>query len=183
MAVKKTKGSLSAHAEQRITRAWREMRRGAAMGPYQDLLYREVVAEGLPLGLIDALDLLVKRNRIRMVDFARALRIEKSTATRALDRLESGGFAQRKSVSAKGQGQAVVVQVTPRARALQERLSRRRAYLLGQILAEFSAHEVEVLADVMERFVAGMDRGGAEAYQEREAERLRELAAPTKPRR
>jgi DNA-binding MarR family transcriptional regulator len=180
---KRAKRSLSASAEQRITRAWREMRRGAAMGPYQDLLYREVVAEGLPLGLIDALDLLVKRNRIRMVDFARALRIEKSTATRALDRLESAGFAQRKSVAAKGQGQAVVVQVTPRARALQERLSRRRAYLLGQILAEFSAAEVQVLADVMERFVAGMDRVVAEAYQEREAQRLRELAAPEKPRR
>ncbi|MFO1313849.1 MAG: MarR family transcriptional regulator [Burkholderiales bacterium] len=135
-----------------IVFAWREMRRGVAMGAYRDLLF-----EGLELSALDALDLLVARDRLRMTDFANALRIEKSTATRALDRLESAGLAERTTVDAARARRAVVVRITKKGRLLQAKLVRRRVQLLREMTREFTTQEVVVLGDLLDRLVQGID--------------------------
>ncbi len=136
----------------RIVFAWREMRRGVAMGAYRDLLF-----EGLELSALDALDLLVARDGLRMTDFANALRIEKSTATRALDRLESAGLAERTTVDAANTRRAVIVRITKKGRLLQAKLVRRRVQLLRAMTRKFSAQEVIALGDLLERLVSGID--------------------------
>jgi DNA-binding MarR family transcriptional regulator len=136
----------------RIVFAWREMRRGVAMGAYRDLLF-----EGLELSALDALDLLVARDGLRMTDFANALRIEKSTATRALDRLESAGLAERTTVDAANARRAVIVRITKKGRLLQAKLVRRRVQLLRAMTRKFSAQEIIVLGDLLERLVSGID--------------------------
>lgn len=127
------------------------MRRGVAGGAYRDLL-----SEGLEDTAVDALDLLVARDGLRMTDVASALRIEKSTATRALDRLESAGLAERTSVDAAAR-RSVIVRITRKGRLLQERLVRRRVQLLRAMMRTFSAREVIVLAELLERLVMGID--------------------------
>jgi len=144
----------------RIVFAWREMRRGVAMGTYRDLLF-----EGLDLGALDALDLLVARNRLRMIEFAGALRIEKSTATRALDRLESAGLAERESVVENANGRSVIVHITERGRALHTKLLRRRVQLLKQMTHDFTPQEIVVLGKLLDRLVAGIDHVVAQAQR------------------
>lgn len=136
----------------RIVFAWREMRRGVAMGAYRDLLF-----EGLDLSALDALDLLVTHDRLRMIDFAHALRIEKSTATRALDRLESAGLAERITVATANARRSVIVRITTKGRLLQAKLVRRRVQLLRAMTRRFTGDEVIVLGDLLERLVAGID--------------------------
>jgi DNA-binding MarR family transcriptional regulator len=136
----------------RIVFAWREMRRGVAMGAYRDLLF-----EGLDLSALDALDLLVTRDRIRMIDLASALRIEKSTATRALDRLESAGLAARFNVATANARRSVIVRITPKGRALQAKLVRRRIQLLRAMTRDFTTEEIIVLGDLLDRLVGGID--------------------------
>lgn len=152
----------------RIVFSWREMRRGVAMGAYQDLLF-----EGLDLGALDALDLLIARNRMRMIEFAGALRVEKSTATRALDRLESAGLAERESVVVSAKRRSVIVHITERGRALHAKLLDRRVQLLKQMTHDFSPEDILVLGRLLERLVAGIDHVVAQAQQatrERHAE-------------
>ena len=136
----------------RIVFAWREMRRGVAMGAYRDLLF-----EGLELSALDALDLLVARDGLRMTDFANALRIEKSSATRALDRLETAGLAERTTVDAAHTRRSVIVRITKKGRLLQAKLVRRRVQLLRAMTRKFTAQEVIVLGDLLERLVSGID--------------------------
>lgn len=145
---------------ERVVFAWREMRRGVAMSAYQDLLF-----EGLDLGAIDALDLLAARDRIRMIDFASALRIEKSTATRALDRLESAGLAERESVVGTANGRSVIVHITEHGRQLQTKLLRRRVLLLKQMTHDFRPGEIIVLGELLDRLVAGIDHVVAKAQR------------------
>jgi DNA-binding MarR family transcriptional regulator len=136
----------------RIVFAWREMRRGVAMGAYRDLLF-----EGLELSALDALDLLVAHDRLRMIEFANALRIEKSTATRALDRHESAGLAERVTVANPNARRSVIVRITKKGRLLQAKMVRRRVQLLRLMTRRFSGEEVIVLGDLLERLVAGID--------------------------
>ncbi len=130
------------------------------MSAYQDLLF-----EGLDLGAIDALDLLAARDRIRMIDFASALRIEKSTATRALDRLESAGLAERESVIGRANGRSVIVRITGHGRRLQAKLLRRRVLLLKQMTHGFRPGEIIALGDLLERLVTGIDHVVAKAQR------------------
>jgi len=143
---------------QKVIFAWREMRRGVAMGAYRDLLF-----EGLDLGALDALDLLVARDRVRMIDFATALRIEKSTATRAVDRLESAGLALRQTVNEPTLRPAVFVSITRQGRALHDKLLLRRVQLLKQMTHDFTPTEIVVLGGLLERLVRGIDHVVAQA--------------------
>lgn len=150
---------------QKVIFAWREMRRGVAMGAYRDLLF-----EGLDLGALDALDLLVAKDRVRMIDFASALRIEKSTATRAVDRLESAGLALRQTVNEPARRPAVFVNITRSGRALHEKLLLRRVQLLKQMTHDFTPAEIVTLGGLLERLVLGIDHVVAEARRATDAD-------------
>jgi DNA-binding MarR family transcriptional regulator len=139
----------------RIARAWRELRRGAAMGKLRETTF---VAGGEPLepGQLDSLDLLVQRDEWRMSELADALRVDPSTATRAVQRLEKVGLAQRQPCGVDGR--VVIVSATPEGRDRHAVFSTGRRALLKSLLEEFDPSERDQLAELLERFVGALDR-------------------------
>lgn len=138
----------------RVGLAWRELRRGAATLGIRKLLYA-----GLPLeleqGQADTLLLLVREGEQRMRQVAEGLRVDRSTATRAVDRLVEAGLAER--IAAHGDGRGVVVRATPAGAELHDALVERYRGFLGAVLDAFEPHEREQLADLLERMVARLD--------------------------
>lgn len=75
----------------RIGLAWIEIRRGASTGALRDYLFG-TGEDALDQGQSDTLDLLVTRPAWRMSELAEALRVDPSTATRAIQRLVTKGW-------------------------------------------------------------------------------------------
>ena len=90
-----------------------------------------------------------------MTDFADALRVDPSSATRAIDRLESLGLAER--VKATDDKRVVMVRGTPEGRRLMRTINRSRAGGLQRLLESFEPHEREEFAEYLERFVESID--------------------------
>lgn len=121
----------------------------------------------LDLGQIDTLDLLAQAESWRMRDLATALRVDASTATRAVDRLVTAGLAERTRPSADAR--AVAVALTPLGRERHAAVMARRRIAMDRILVGFSAEERGTLADLLERLVAGVDAlAAAEATRDGE---------------
>ncbi|MFZ9627954.1 MAG: MarR family winged helix-turn-helix transcriptional regulator [Ilumatobacteraceae bacterium] len=145
----------------RIGLAWREIRRGASTGPLREFLYStdaiavSLDAEQIELGQVDTLDLLVQRPTWRMSELAEALRVEPSTATRAVQRLEKSGLAARQPSSDDGRG--VTVHVTADGQTVHAAIAARRTELFTYLLTSFEPAELPVLADLLERFVTAVD--------------------------
>jgi DNA-binding MarR family transcriptional regulator len=98
-----------------------------------------------------------------MAELADALRVDRSTATRLVDRLVRAGVVDRRETSSDGRG--VLVVTTPRGEALYEELSDRRRTMLFAVLEHFDQRDRRHLAELLERLVAGIDhfterRGG-----------------------
>lgn len=140
--------------EKRIGVAWRELRRGASMGDFRAYLYG-VGPDALDLGQVDTLDLLAQAESWRMRDLAAALRVDASTATRAVDRLVAFGLAERTRPASDAR--AVEVALTPAGRERHDALVQRRRQAMDRILATFAAEERAELADLLERLIAGVD--------------------------
>jgi DNA-binding MarR family transcriptional regulator len=138
----------------RIGTAWVEIRRGAAMSAVRDHLFG-TGDDALEQGQMDTLDLLALQPQWRMSELAEALRIDPSTATRAVQRLVAAGLAGRKQCD--DDGRVVMVCITAAGRERHADVNTRRAEVMGHMLAAFSAAERPVLADMLERFVAAVD--------------------------
>ena len=80
----------------RIGTAWKELRRGAAMVAVRDYFFA-ADEDSLEPGQMDTLDLLAQQPAWRMSELAEALRVDPSTATRAVQRLVRAGLAERGS--------------------------------------------------------------------------------------
>lgn len=137
--------------EHRVGVAWRELRRGASMMRFRELLY----GDELEMGQVDALDLLVQHGTSRMRDLADALRVDASTATRTVNRLVRAGLVER--VPDPDDARGVRVRISDRGEELQAALAERRLHLLEQVLAGFAPDELAQLADLLERLVEGVD--------------------------
>ncbi len=137
----------------RIGRAWTELRRGASMSGIRH--YIRGVDEELAQGQLDALDLLVRRDRT-MRGLAERLRIDPSTATRAVQSLVADGLAER--YPSPDDGRVVMVRITAAGRQLRASADARRSHVMAQLLGEFSPEERSDLAGMLERFVGAMDR-------------------------
>lgn len=124
------------------------------MQALRPLLYGEG-PDVLDLGQVDALDLLAERGSCRMTELAEALRVDASTATRAVDRLVAEGLARRGA--ATDDRRAVVVQLSDEGAARHAALAARRRKVVERILEPFSSGELERLADLLERLVASVD--------------------------
>ena len=107
----------------RIGTAWKELRRGAAMVAVRDYFYA-ADEDSIEPGQMDTLDLLVQQPAWRMSELAEALRVDPSTATRAVHRLVRAGLADRGSGAADGR---VVMVSVDRRRAPAPRRDRPRA--------------------------------------------------------
>jgi len=139
----------------RIALAWRELRRGAAGVTLRSHL---VGTDGPPLeqAQLDALEILAsERGGFRMSEFADALRVDPSTATRAITRLERHGLAER--IAAEDDKRIVTARVTPQGRRMVERVGKLRAIGMQRLLDAFDADEREQFADYLERFVESID--------------------------
>jgi DNA-binding MarR family transcriptional regulator len=138
-----------------IGASWVQIRRGAAMGALRDYLLG-TGDEALEQGQMDSLDLLAREPSWRMSELAEALRIDPSTATRAVQRLVSSGLAVRSSNDEDGR--VVMVEITDAGRARHAEVNARRGLLMTHMLGAFTPEERPVLADMLQRFVAAVDQ-------------------------
>jgi len=131
-----------------------QIRRGAG-GTLRDYLLG-TGEESLEQGQMDSLDLLARRPSWRMSDLAEALRIDPSTATRAVQRLVTAGLAVRTPNDDDGRG--VMVEITDAGRSRHADANARRGLLMTHMLSAFTPEERPVLADMLDRFVAAVDQ-------------------------
>ncbi len=129
--------------------AWRDIRR--LRGPRT--IGRDLLDDGGPpleTGELDTLGVVGGLGPCRMSELADALRVEPSTATRAVDRLQRRGLVTRGKAAADGR--CVEVALTPTGRRAFDELTRRRRELLIGVLDHFDAAEQQQLADLLPRF-------------------------------
>lgn len=138
----------------RIAASWSEIRRGAGMGAVRDYLFG-AGDDRLDQGQMDSLDLLAQQPTWRMSELAEALRVDPSTATRAVQRLVNVGLATRRP--SHDDGRVVMVEITDAGRDRHSDVARRRMALMTYMLKAFDPAERRVLADMLERFVAAVD--------------------------
>jgi DNA-binding MarR family transcriptional regulator len=137
----------------RIGRAWIEMRRGAGALALRAYLFgRE---KPLEQGQMDALDLLARRNDRPMKELAARLRVDPSTATRAVQRLEADGLVER--YPSPEDGRVVLVRITEEGTRRHAEVAARRSTAMMYILSEFDPDDRARLADLLERFVLSVD--------------------------
>lgn len=142
----------------RIVLAWRELRRGASGAILRAYL---LGPDGPPLeqAQLDALEILVATppgaEGWRMSDFADALRVDPSTATRAIVRLEHHGLADR--TRADDDRRIVIARATTRGRRMVERVVANRAIGMQRLLEPFDDTERIQFADHLDRFVSSID--------------------------
>ena len=138
----------------RIGRAWREIRRGSTAGQARDAIFG-VGGSAIEPGQMDALELLIVVDSCRMGDLAEYLRIDPSTATRAVQRLIKDNLAER--VQHAGDGRVVAIAATERGRRIHSEVNERRRAILLAVMNDFEPEERFVLADLMERFTLSVD--------------------------
>jgi DNA-binding MarR family transcriptional regulator len=137
----------------RIGRAWIEMRRGAGASALRAYLFgRE---KPLEQGQMDALDLLSRRNDRPMKELAARLRVDPSTATRAVQRLEADGLVER--YTSPQDGRVVLVRITEEGTRRHDEVAARRSTAMMHILSEFDPGERAQLATLLDRFVESVD--------------------------
>jgi DNA-binding MarR family transcriptional regulator len=143
---------------QRIGLAWRELRRGAAMASLRDRLFGAGL-DSLEPGQYDTLDALVQRPAWRMSEIAEALRVDPSTATRAVQRLARSGLAERRP--SREDGRVVMVSASEAGRRRHEAIALYRRAFMTDVLSEFDEVERRQLADLLDRLVRSLDRAAA----------------------
>lgn len=137
----------------RIGTAWIELRRGAAANALRTYLFgREAPLEQ---GQMDALDLLSRRDHRPMKELAARLRVEPSTATRAMQRLEADGLVER--FTSPADGRVVLVRITEEGRRRHSEVAARRSTAMMHILSEFEPDERATFADLLDKFVRSLD--------------------------
>lgn len=142
-------------AVRRIALAWRELRRGASGAVLRTHLLGPD-GPALEQTQLDALEILASTpNGARMSNFADALRVDPSTATRAITRLERHGLAER--VTSETDRRVVTARATAEGQRTIKRVSRLRAIGMERLLEPFDGAEREQFADYLERFVSSID--------------------------
>jgi DNA-binding MarR family transcriptional regulator len=139
--------------------AVRELRRATGTARFRDSIFGDLNV--LDIGQQDALEVVVTLEGARMSDVASALRVDPSTATRAIARLEALGLVERRADPADGR--SVIAVATDDGQALLARLHERGRDSLGRLYDRFDETELEVLAELLERLVSGVDELADEA--------------------
>lgn len=128
----------------RIAASWRDLRR----------IKQREWSTPMPLGQIDTLDVVSRIGPCSMLELSAALRIDASTATRAIEPLVKAELVRRQR--SDRDARTVLVRLTPAGRALSRQLTLERVAAVEQSLADFSRPELETLAELLERMVAGV---------------------------
>ncbi len=141
--------------DRRIGLAWRELRRGASMTVLREQ-FLGTGDEALEPGQMDTLDILLSAESWRMGDLADALRVDPSTATRAVERLTRIQLAER--LPDPDDKRVVLVRATDAGRRRHDEAFGRWKQVLHDILGEFDEPERGELARYLERLVLALDR-------------------------
>ncbi|HKA05398.1 MAG TPA: MarR family transcriptional regulator [Acidimicrobiales bacterium] len=142
----------------RIGAAWKELRRGAAMAALRDQLFG-AGEDALEPGQFDTLEALAQRRAWRMSELAEELRVDPSTATRAVQRLLRTGLAERQRFNEDGR--VVLVAATETGRRRYDAIARCRRAFMASVLSGFDAEERRQFATLLERLVAAVDAAAA----------------------
>jgi len=110
----------------------------------------------MPLGQIDTLDAIARCGPCTMVELAEALRIDASTATRAVEPLVRNGLVERRR--SDRDARAVIVELSRDGRRVERQLTTERFGELEKSLASFDDTEREQLAEYLERLLQGARR-------------------------
>jgi DNA-binding MarR family transcriptional regulator len=138
----------------RVGTAWRELRRGASTAALRRMLHTTASGQ-LDLGQVDTLELLVDAGAVRMGELADLLRVDASSATRAVQRLVADGYARRRADPCDRRG--VIIEATPGGRATVEEMRARARSALEQLTSGFSTTEIRQLGELMSRLVGALD--------------------------
>jgi DNA-binding MarR family transcriptional regulator len=150
----------SAEVGVRMGRAWRELRRGAStLVVIEELFGPPGGRDSVEPVHLDVLDLLTARGDLRMSDLAAELRVDPSTVTRTLQRMEAAGLAKR--VPDGDDGRVVKVHLTAEGTRLQGVVSGRRAAMIDAILRGFGEEDRDQLVELLERFIDAVDKYAA----------------------
>lgn len=138
-----------------IGRAWRDIRRGGVNGPLRDRIYGKG-DDALDPRQMDLLDILVAAEEPRrMGDLAARLRIDPSTATRAIQRLMRDGLAEQVEVA--GDARAVHVAPTRKGRAAHEKVFARRRVVLLELVRSIEPRRRRELVENLQLFVRSIE--------------------------
>jgi len=137
----------------RAALAVRELRRATATARFRDSIFGELNV--LDIAQQDALEVVVTLEGARMSEVAQALRVDPSTATRSVARLESLGLVERRPDP--DDGRSVVAVATEAGASLLDRLRERAVGSLDRLYGRFDDDELTTLAELLERLVAGVD--------------------------
>ena len=137
----------------RIGRAWREIRRGFANNALRELIFEDE-EHSIEAGKFDTLEQLVLHESIRMGDLADVLRIDPSTATRAVARLIKDGLAEK--VSHSGDGRVVYVAPTGKGHDLYQWVVKRRRDVIANVVGELSEDRRQEIAVALEEFAGAL---------------------------
>ena len=149
-----------ADTRRRIAAAWRELRRGASGAVLRTHLVGPTGPD-LEQAQLDALEVLAGApDGWRMSEFADAMHVDPSTATRAIDRLERLGLAER-AVDDHDR-RVVIARATSRGARTVREMVVRRSVGMERLLEPFDTDEREQFAEYLERLVASVDRLVAE---------------------
>jgi DNA-binding MarR family transcriptional regulator len=129
----------------RIAIAWRDLRR----------LKPQRLSEPVPQGQLDTMDVMSQLGPCSMVELSNGLRIDASTATRAVDRLVETGMANRRR--SDEDARTVMVELTADGRDLERRLTAERLTQMDAILGELTGAERKQLLASLERLLAAAD--------------------------
>lgn len=129
----------------RIAIAWRNLRR----------VKTQTLSVPVPQGQLDTMDVMANLGPCSMVELSSALRIDASTATRAVDRLVESGLADRQRSPADGR--TVMVALTKAGRTLERKLTEERMAHMTRTLDQLSANERTQLARSLEKLVRASD--------------------------
>ncbi len=147
--------SVDSPAEQRVALAWRELRRGATGAQLRRHLLGPDGPE-LEQAQMDALEVLAAAEHgLPMSEFADAMHVDPSTATRSIERLERLGLAER--FQSDEDRRFVRAHVTSEGARTMRRIVKLRSIGMQRLLAEFDADEQEQFADYLDRFVTAID--------------------------
>src|SRR5690606_22638913 len=92
-----------------------------------------------------------------------ALRIDASTATRAVEPLVNSGLVARRR--GEHDGRQMIVELTRAGRRVERQLTEERLAQVDRSLADFDPAERAALADVLERMLAGSRAAGDARHQ------------------
>jgi DNA-binding MarR family transcriptional regulator len=147
----------------RIALAWREVRRGAANNAMRELIF-EGEDYSIEPGQFDTLEQLVMHGSVSMGNLAESLRVDPSTATRAIQRLIKDGLAEK--VSHDGDGRVVFVAPSERGRMIYGKVTDRRRTLLFAVVEQFEPEERENIASALEKFATALGLAVADLSQQ-----------------